>query len=92
MNMQLRQCFATAKPFRLKKAKFCPASRFPKKASGVQKKPEYQILPSKKPNFHPDQQISVFIFTDTYTGLLYYVIIRFLCRAQSIIAKFTPTS
>jgi len=41
MNMQLRQCFATAKPFRLKKAKFCPASRFPKKAKGVQKKPEY---------------------------------------------------
>jgi len=61
MNMQLRQCFATAKPFRLKKAKFCPASRFPKKAKGVQKKPECQILPSKKPNFHPDQQISVFI-------------------------------
>jgi len=40
---------------------------------------------------NPDQRFSVFIFAETYTGLLYYVIIRFLCRAQSLIAKSAHT-
>jgi len=41
---------------------------------------------------NPDQQVIVFIFTDTSTSLLSCVIIHFLCRAQSIITKFAPTS
>jgi len=52
----------------------------------------FKFLLQKSRIGNPDQQFNVFIFADTYTGLLYYVIIRFLCRAQSKIAKFAPTS
>ena len=52
MNMQLRQCCDRANAFRLKKARFCLAFLFPKKPK-VFKKPEFQTLASKKPNW-PD--------------------------------------
>jgi len=52
MNMQLRQCCDRANAFRLKKARFCLAFLFPKKPK-VLKKPEFQTLASKKPNW-PD--------------------------------------
>jgi len=54
MNTQLRQCFSRSKPFRLKESQ--SLSDFfwsPKKARGVQKKPELQNLASKKPNWQP---------------------------------------
>jgi len=76
MNTQLRQCFGRAKPFRLKKAKFCLSFLFPKKPM------VFQILALKSQiGCNPDQQFSLFIFAEAYAGLLYYVIIRFLCRA-----------
>jgi len=50
MNMQLRRCFAKDNPFRLKKARFCLAFVFSKKANCVEKEPEFQNLASKKPN------------------------------------------
>jgi len=54
MNTQLRQCFSRAKPFPLKKSQKNPDFVWlflsPKKAKGVQKKPEFQNLASKKPN------------------------------------------
>jgi len=56
------------------------------------KKKKFEILASKKLIGNPDQQFSAFISADTYTGLLYYVIIRYLSRAQCIIAKFAPSS
>ena len=57
------------------------------------KKISFSQCNNQSRNFSPtDQQFSVFIFADTYTGLLYYLIIRFLCRAQSIIAKFAHTA
>jgi len=48
MNMQLRQCFSRAKLFRLKKSQILSGQilsgffLFPKKAKGVQKKPNWQ--------------------------------------------------
>jgi len=55
INMQLRQCFARAKPIRLKislkKVRFFWLFVFPKKGKGVQKKPELQNLASKKANW-----------------------------------------
>jgi len=45
----LRQCFAKAKPIRLKISLFF----FPKTAKGVQKLPELQNLASKKPKWQP---------------------------------------
>jgi len=51
MSMQLRQCFARAKRFRLKKARkneILSGFFISKKAKGVQKKPE-----SKKSNWQP---------------------------------------
>jgi len=53
MNMQLRQCFARAKPIRLKISQIFLTFLFPKKVKGVLKKPEFQNLPSKKPNWQP---------------------------------------
>jgi len=57
MNIQLRQCFARAKPFRLKisqkKPDFSGFSLFSKNAKGFQKKPEFLNLPSKKPDWQP---------------------------------------
>jgi len=51
MNMQFRQCFAWAKPFRLKKARTTQIlSGFfwiPIKAIGIEKKPELQNLASR---------------------------------------------
>jgi len=45
MNMQLKQCFARAKPVRLKKRQILSGFfLFPKKAKGVQTKPEFQNL------------------------------------------------
>jgi len=49
MNMQLRQCFARAKTFRLKNQKK-PAFDFQKIPSAL-KKLEYQNLASTKPNW-----------------------------------------
>jgi len=97
MNMQLRKRFARAKPFRLKKSQKKPNFGcfflFPKKAKKVFKRSQnFKIWLQKSRIANPDQQFSVFIFADTYAGLLYYVIIRFLCRAQSIIAKFALSS
>jgi len=87
MNMQLRQCFARSKPFRLKKSQILSGFLISKKK---QKCSKDWLQKSQIGN--PDQQFNVFIFADAYTGLLYYVIIRFLCRAQSIFVKFAPTS
>jgi len=54
MNMQLKQCFSRTKPFRLEKRQILSSfSWFPKKTKGVQKKPEFQTLVSKKPNWQP---------------------------------------
>jgi len=56
MSRQLRQCFATAKPFQLKKARkslILSGFMFPKKAKGVQKKPEFPDRASKRPNWQP---------------------------------------
>jgi len=56
MKMQLRQCFDRAKPIRLKiRQKKPDFSGFfiSKKAKGFQKKPEFQNLASKKPNWQP---------------------------------------
>jgi len=44
---------ARAKPIRLKKSRFFWIFLFPKKAKGVQKKPECQNLASKKANWQP---------------------------------------
>jgi len=52
MNMQLRQCFARAKPIRLKMSLFF-FFFISKKAKGVQKQPELQNLASKKPKWQP---------------------------------------
>ena len=51
MNMQLRHCFAKAKPIRLKIGLFF--FLFPKEAKGVQKQPELQNMASKKPKWQP---------------------------------------
>jgi len=57
MNMQLRQCFARAKPIRLKislkEAEFSGVFHFPKKPKVFKKQPEFQNLASKKPNWQP---------------------------------------
>jgi len=57
MNIQLRECFARAKPLRLKKSQkksnFVWLFLFPKTAKGVEKKPEFQNLVSKRPNWQP---------------------------------------
>ena len=53
-NMQLRQCFGRAKPFRLKKSRkvrLCLFFLFPKKKCW--KKTQFQNLASKKPNRQP---------------------------------------
>jgi len=42
--MQLRQRFSRAKPFRLKKVRFCLAFLISKKSQRCQKKPEFQNL------------------------------------------------
>jgi len=63
-----------------------------KKAKSVQRKREFSKSGFKKAIGNPEKQFSIFIFAGTYTSLLYYVIIRFLCRAQSIIAKFAHTA
>ena len=56
MSMQLRQCFARAKPIRLKitteKARYFWLLYFQKKPK-VLKKPEFWNLASKKPNWQP---------------------------------------
>jgi len=82
--MQFRQSFARAKPFRPKKANFFLAFFVFQKSQRGSK----EIWLQKSRIGNPNQQFSVFIFAYTYTGLLYYVLIRFWCRAQSIIAKF----
>jgi len=57
MNMQLRQCFSRAKPFRLKKSQEKPDFVWLfseiKKAKGIQKKPEFKNLDSEKLNWQP---------------------------------------
>jgi len=93
MNIQLRQCFARAKPFRLKKkqnrkSEILSGFLISKKGQWCSKEARIQFWFQKSQISNPDQQFSIFIFADTYTGQLYYIIIRFLCRAQSIIAKF----
>jgi len=68
MNMQLRQCISKAKPFRLKKEKqkkpdFVWLFLISKNAKGVQKKPEFQNLDSKKPNWQPCSVLSRLCWT-----------------------------
>ena len=68
-----------SKSFRLKKNRKKPNFVW---LFDFRKKPKvFKILVSKIQIGNLDQQFSVFIFADTYTGLPYYVIIiiRFLC-------------
>jgi len=56
--MQLRQCFVRAKPFRLKKnkkekARFLLVFFIFNQSQVRQKKPEFQNLASKMPNWQP---------------------------------------
>ena len=57
MNMQLRQCFSRAKPFRLKKSQILPdfvwLFLISKKSQRCSKKPELQNLASKNPRWQP---------------------------------------
>jgi len=48
MNMEVRHCFSRAKPFPLKKARFCLFfCFFSKKATGVQKSQNFKIWVQK---------------------------------------------
>jgi len=54
MNMQLSQCFSRAETEKSqKRPEFVWLFLFPKTAKGVQKKPEFQNLASKKANWQP---------------------------------------
>jgi len=43
MNLQLRQCFTKAKPFQLKKARFCLALFYFQKSQSIQKRQNFKI-------------------------------------------------
>jgi len=97
MNMQLRQCFVRATPFRLKKARksliLSDFFVFQKKPKAFKRGQNLRFwLQKSQIHSNPDRQFSVFDFAETYTGPLYYVMIRFLCRAQSMIVKFAHTA
>jgi len=73
MNMQLRQCFARAKPVRMKKRQKKPVfvwhfdfQKSQRCSKGVQ---NFKFWLQKSQIGNPDQQFSVFIFADAYTGL-----------------------
>jgi len=57
MNMQLRQCFSRAKPFRLKKSQILPdfvwLFLISKKAKDVQKSQNFKIWPQKTQDGNP---------------------------------------